>query len=279
MNPISKAVQEVKYRIPRQVLEAVFVDGSRHFLPSLAASMENQIENLVIRPRVLVDCNLIGGQEITVALEGLAFEHPYNYTTVIRIPKSRTQERRINSVRNVSFFNTAALGGPYAGAAAMTSNVMGSALSDNGAVVSSAASLMASFDKIPQTSTSRVRLIAENTILIDDGIIIPTNSWLRCVLEMDENLSSLPLRSYRAFSTLVEHAVKAYIYNEMVVTIDQSRLHYGQELGRFKDIIDSYADANQNYQDFLRDRMEAIFLMSDEASYTRFIKMVVGGQR
>jgi hypothetical protein len=279
MNPIAKAIQEVKYTIPLEILEKAFIDGSRYWRPTLLNSLEAQIENLVVRPRVLIDMNLISGQEVLVPLEGLIFERPYQYTTVISIPKSRTQQRRINSVRNVTFFNVAAIGGLYGGLSGLSSNVPGLAAEDNTAAVSVTASLMASFDKIPQTSTSHVSLIAENTILINDGLMIPSNSFLRCALETDENLSSLPLRSYRYFSTLVTHAVKAYIYNLLVIKMDKGEIFFGAELGRFKEIVDSYVDSNQNYMDFLREKMESTLLMSDEASYNRYIKMVVGGQR
>jgi hypothetical protein len=279
VNPISKAIAEVKYRIPRALLQKVFVDGSTYWRPTMASSVEAQIENLVIRPRVLVDCNLISGQEAMIPLEGLIFERPYQYTTVITIPKNRTQNRRINSVRNVTFFNAAAIGGQYGGMAGATGGYMGLNAQDNTATVAVAAALMASYDKIPQTSTARVSLIAENTILINDGLMIPTNSFLRCVIENDDQLSTLPLRSYRYFSNLVEYAVKAYIYNEVVVAMDKGEIFYGAELGIFKEIVSSYADANQNYQDYLKDKMESTLLMSDEASYSRYIKMVVGGHR
>lgn len=279
MNPVAKSIQEVKWRIPRAILEKVFVSSGQYWRPSMAESLEAQIENLVIRPRVMVDCNLIGGQQTSIPLEGLTFEMPYQYTTVVHIPKARTQGRRINSVRNVTFFNAAAVGGLYGGSTGMGMGASGNTAQDNTAAVSVAASLMASFDKIPQTSTSRVSLIAENTILINEGMIIPSNSFLLCTLEMDEQLSNLPLRSYRYFSNLVEFAVKAYIYNEIIVTMDKGELFYGQELGSFKEIVSGYADANQNYQDYLKDKMESTLLMSDEASYSRFIKMVVGGQR
>ena len=278
-NPISKAIAEVKYRIPRQILEKVFVDGSRFYRPTLAASMEAQIENLVIRPRVLVDCNLIGGIQANIPLEGLNYEMPYQYTTVIHIPKDRTNGRSINSVRNVTFFNAAQAGALYGGAAAAAGFLSNNNSVDNTAAVTAAAGVMASYDKIPLTSTSRVSLIAENTILISEAGFLPTNSYLRCILENDTDLNNLPLRAYRFFSNLVEYAVKAYIYNALVIEIDAGELRYGQNLGAFKDVVSSYADANQNYLDYLKDKMESTLFMADEASYSRFIKMMVGGNR
>lgn len=282
MNPIRKAVYEMRARIPRQILEKVFVDGSRYYRNNLQTSLEEQIETLVIRPRVLVDCNLIGGQEVLVPLAGLVQERPLDYTTVINIPKDRTQGRSINSVLNVTFFNSAAIAG-YVGAGVVGMGSLGGGTGyngrDNSAMTATAASVMAAMDKIPMTSTSRVQLIAENTILIRDGINIPDNSFLRCVVASDENLSGLPMRAYRYFSQLVEYAVKAYIYTELIIELDAGELRYGQNLGIFKEIVSSYADANQNYVDYLSTTMEKVFLQSDDETQARFLKLIMGGPR
>lgn len=278
MNPITKAVAEIKYRVPRAILEKVFIDGSTYWRSTQHSSIEKQIETLVIRPRVLVDCNLIGGTQALIPLEGLERESPTVQTTVIHIPKDRTRGLSINSVLNVSFFNSAS-GVGFGGGGGYGGGVSYSAGQDQSAMMAAAAGVMSSFDKIPMTSTSRVQLIAENTILITDSLILPPGSVLRCILADDESLSSLQLRSYRHFSTLVEHAVKAYIYNALIVEMDTAELRYGQGIGMFKEIVSGYADANQNYQDYLRDVWEAVAFMNDDQTYRRYAKLMLGGNR
>ena len=282
MSPIKKAIMEVRYRVPPQLLEKVFVDCSQFYRTTGRASMEDQIETLVIRPRVLVDCNLVGGVETLIPLLDLEQQRPLQYTTVIHIPKSRTQGKSINSVLNVTFFNSAAIAG-YAGAGIVGMGSMGGGTgyngSDNSALMAATAGMMSAFDKIPMTSTSRVDLIAENTILINDGINLPNNSYLRCILANDEDLSGLQLRSYPFFCNLVEYAVKAYIYNQLIITMDTGELFYGQNLGVFKEIVTSYADANQNYNDYLRDVMQAVFIHQEPLQSLRLIKLLVGGNR
>lgn len=282
MNPIKKAISEVRYRIPRDILEKVFIDGSTYYRSTIRSTVDEQIESLVIRPRVLVDCNLVGGTQAMIPLDGLPQERPLNYTTVIHIPKDRTRGLSINSALSVGFFNSAAVAS-YAGSGVPGMGSYNTGIgqwgTDSSAMMGAAAGVMAAFDKIPMTSTSQVQLIAENTILIRDGINIPSNSFLRCVLANDENLSALPLRSYRHFSNLVEYAVKAYIYNELIITMDAGELRYGQNLGMFKEIVSSYSDANQNYLDSLRDNFEAVMLMSDSPTYQRFLKLAIGGNR
>lgn len=278
MNPISKALAEIKYRIPRAVLEKAFLNASMRWYGTLAANVEHQIEHLVIRPRVMVDCNLSHGVERLIPLEGLAFQQPYQNATVIHIPKTLTQNRSIISALSVVFFNPG-IGGNGLGQLAGYAGTTGAAFQpDNSAAMAAAAQLMASYDKIPKTSTERVQLIAENTILVDDNMMLPGNSWLRCVIEHDENMANLPLKAYRQFSTAVELATKAYIYNTLVIEMDRGQLHAGLELGSFKNVVDTYADAEANYQDFMAKRMGAVLFMSDEIGYNRFIRTIVGNR-
>jgi hypothetical protein len=77
---------------------------------------------------------------------------------------------------------------------------------------------------------------------------------------------------------LVEFAVKAYIYNELIVDIDMGELQGGQQLGIFKQIVEGYADAEQNYQDKLKSWM-AISVMNDTPAFHRYLKLSVGANR
>ena len=148
---------------------------------------------------------------------------------------------------------------------------------ENTALMSSMQALVASYDKIPMTSTARCQLIAENTILIRDSIGFAPNGWLRCVLANDENLGNIQLRSYKHFSQLVEYAVKSYIYNELIINLDQGELQGGQTIGVFKEIIQGYSDAEQNYKDYLTDVWEAVAFMNDSEGYSRYVRLILGG--
>jgi len=141
-------------------------------------------------------------------------------------------------------------------------------------------SVMDALGPIPITSTAYVQLIAENTIMVRDSIILPANSYLRCVLAMDEDLSHLQLRSYPAFSKLVEYAVKSYIFNQYIIQMDIAELQGGHNLGRFKEVVDSYSDAEENYQTYLKEVMQKVLFMNDLGeSYKRTLKILIGTQR
>lgn len=267
MSPITKAIDEVMFTIPRPVLEAVFINRTQNFR-ALPVGLDEQILNLVVRPRVMVDCNLVGGTEAFVSLDGLDVARINEWSSVYRIPKTRTQGRSIMSVLNITFNHPLAV-----------LNYGVNASCQNTPLMQAARGLLDVHGPIPINSTARVQLIGENVVMVRDTTALPANVYLRCILANDETLSHIQARSYRPFAKLVGLAVKAYIYNEYVIEMDMGELYGGQQLGQFKATIERYVDAEELYQTFLDEKMSKILFMSDEESFSRFTRLVVGGRR
>lgn len=272
MNPITKAIDEVKFRIPRQILNIVFADKFYNVRQARANSMDDHILNRVIRPRVLENCDLVGGLEASIPLEGLKFEYTENlYHTVVHIPKARTQGRTINSVLNVAFVSPAMVS--VLGTNGMYTDCSTSAVAIGGQAAMNAMTPTAS------PSTARVQLIGENTVLIHDNLTGFGIGYLNCVLGNDEYMSHLQIRSFLPFCRLCELAVKSYIYNEYVVTLDQGQVQGGHEIGAFKSVIEGYADAETMYQEFLSTKWARVALMNDTISHNKYLRLLVGGFR
>ena len=262
-----KALSEIKFRLPRAILDAVFIRRN-HAWRNVPISLDEAILNSVIRPRVMVDCNLVGGTEVFIPLNGVPVDRTNDYTTVYRIPKSRTQNRSITSVLNITFTDPNRSSAYGVGATSGSSTML-----------QTGQAVMDAMGSIPITSSAHVQLIAENVVMVRDTILLPDNIYLRCILENDENFSHLQLKSYRAFADLVTFAVKAYIYNEYIIAMDMGELFAGQQLGRFKEIIDGYADAEELYQTYIREKWTKISFMNDTESYQRHLKKIIGGNR
>lgn len=267
MNALRKALDDIKFTIPRTILDTVFVKRHTNYRTS-APSLDEQILNHVIRPRVYIDSNLVGGAEILVSLIGLQGEEVSSTDMVYRIPKSLTQNRTIMSVLNVTYVdaNSMASAGAYA-----TCGVS--------AEQSAAQQLLDAVTPLPLISTARVSIIGENVVLIRDSIRIPTNSYLRCIVAHDEAMSHIQPRSYKAFCKLVEYAVKSYIYNEYIIELDMGELRGGHNLGKFKEKIEEYSDAEELYDTYLREKWQKIAFQNDRESHTRFLKLTIGGPR
>lgn len=270
MNPIKKAVDDIRFRIPRPILNLVFQENSFNWRNS-PISLDEQIINKVIRSKVLPDCNLVGGAEVFISLDGVPSEMTSDFTTVYYIPKERTQNRSINTVLSMSYLTGAAL-------AALGGTTGFSSCSATPGVIAAQA-MMNSFSMIPPVSTANISLIGENTVLVRDTAPPIGFGFLRCILENDEQMSHLQLRSIPDFSTLCTLACKAYIYNEYIVTLDRGQLYGGHDIGVVKQIIEGYADTSELYETFLRERWQKVSFMNDRESMTRMIKLQIGGMR
>ena len=268
MSAISKALTDIKYIIPVEVLNLAFNDDTPYYRKQ-PISLDEIILLKVIRPRVLYDCNMVGGQEALVPLDGLLPDYSDSYTQIYTIPKNRTDNRSIMSALSISYF-------PYAGAygSAGVNYSTAGALSQ-GILASTAQRAMDSYSATPPVSVAYVDLIGENVIMFRDSYRMTQAYFLRCVLANEDNLNNINIRSYSNFSKLCELAIKSYIYTTMVVKIDQAYLQGGQQLGAVKEIIDEYKDSEQMYQDYLKQTWASVSKMNDIMNYNRFIKLQI----
>ena len=270
MLALKKAVEEVRWQIPPEILKVVFMSRIQNWR-STASSLDEQIMLNVIRPRVLMDANIVGGTEINVPLEGLQAQIVDNYMAVYNIPKSRTQGRSIMSVSSISYASMSA-----------TSLIAASqafSVCSQTPVLAAGQALFDSVNTIPNISSARVSLIGENVILVQDTAVPMAYGFITCTIANDENLNNIQMRSILNFADLCVLAVKAYIYNEYRIKIDQGFISGGQEIGAFKDIIEEYRDANQMYRDYLRNTWQKVAYMNDRVKMTRRIRSQAGSWR
>jgi hypothetical protein len=262
MDAIQKALLDVKNKIPRQILERVFITNTLGGVHT-PVSLDYRIREVIIEGRVIPDCNLVGGTETTIPLFNVVPKHIDTYNTVYRVPKSMTQNRTINRVLHLSFGQNGVIG--YSHPLQFNPSAAMDALEG----------MVAALTPIPMTSTHYVSLIGENTVLVRDVMRLPGNLFLRCVLEADSEFSHLKPTSIPAFSKLVEFATKAYIYNNLVIEMDQAELQGGVSLGRFREIVDNYADANELYDQHFEEVWRKVALFNDPEAFKRHLKHLV----
>lgn len=264
---VSYAIDHVKFVIPRPILEKVFLQRSV-WARAQPMTIDAHIFNEVIRARVLPACDMIGGTEVYIDLGDVPMERVDLYTTVYRIPKEKTQGRSIMNVLNITFSDPTGV--------TNMSNPLGC---QNTEMLNAGQAVMNAMGTLPITSTSQIQLIGDNVVLVRDVTQMPANLYLRCTIAYDETMANLQPRSYRYFAKLTEYAVKAYVYNEYIIQMDVGELHGGQQLGRFKEIIDGYSEAEELYQTYLYEKMGKIFRLNDTESLGRLYRTVIGGRR
>lgn len=264
MNAISYALNMVTRQIPPSILQLAFVSNFAH-ITTVPISINSRIREVVIKDRVLVDINIIGGTHITVPLDGLPQERIENNAIVVRIPKDRTQGRSIISAHSVAFGSAAIAG--------YSSNP----LSQTGDVGNAQQQLLNGISSIPYISEAQVTLLTENVVMIQGVNMMSGMFFLRCEVENDSNLNNIKRRSYLAFGKLVTLAVKSYIHNALVVAIDIGYIEGGATIGRISEIINDYAEAEADYLEFLETKWSKVSKLNDSETVEQLVRISTGG--
>jgi hypothetical protein len=271
MNAIQHALNEIKHIIPMPVLKEAFQNdiirretwGRRH---APMVSIDHVIREKVVEGRVIPGMNLISGQRELIPMNGLVQEAQDDWAIVIEIPKNRTNGRAITAVyAMVTGTPTGSLGGSV-------SMQFGAS---NG-IVDGLRAAKQSREAMPLMSDANIQLIADNTILIRSPLRLAGTLYLDCQLENDANLSHIPAAAWKHFRKLVEYAVKAYIYNNLIIPMDEAQIAGGMSIGRFKEIVDGYSDCNELYEEQMN-KWQKIAILSDPLSHQDHIQSIVGG--
>jgi hypothetical protein len=265
MQPLQRALSVVKFSIPRAVLAYTFQEFNNGWRQN-PASLDEQMLLQCIRPRILVDCDLVGGIEVFISLSGLPYETFNDYIFVYHIPKERTMGRSILSPLSVGYVENVT--------SMINSGLNYSPIRQDSVIAATA--VLNSFSSFPILSTAELQLIGENTVMIRNQSNIVNMNILRCVMSNSEDLNDLQLRSIPAFTQLCVLGVKSYIYNKVIVELNKGELSGGQELGVFKEIISTYADAEAQYQDYLINVWQKVTFMNDPIAQQRLIKLMMG---
>lgn len=271
MNAIQYTINEIKHRIPMAILKEAFQNDlirketwGRRNAP--VVSIDHVIREKVIEGRVIPGMNLISGQRELVSLVGLMQDQQDDWSLVMEIPKVRTGGRSITAVfAMVTGTPTGALGGSVSMQFGQSSGI-----------VDSLKAMQQSRQAMPLMSDSNIQLIGDNTILIRSPLRLAGTMYLDCQLENDAVLSHVPPAAWRHFKKLCEFAVKAYIYNNIIIPMDEAQIAGGMSIGQFKQIVDQYADCNDLYDEAMK-KWEKVAIMSDPLAHQDHIQSIMGG--
>lgn len=272
MNPIQFALRECMQRIPPPILDSMFVktvsrnhNWARLHAPVL--SMDHQIRDKVIEGRVLPNINLISGQRELIPLSGLVPSTQTDFSQTLHIPKERTNGRSIVAAFSLVIgTQTGAMNGAFNTSYAGQTSGMGEAMR----------AVEQSRSPIPILSDANLNLISENTISMRAPLRLAGVSWLDCLLEHNQQLTTVPPGAYRHFANLAVAACKAYIYNNIIIPMDEAEIIGGMGLGQFRNIVENYSDQEEMFQQLLL-VWENVSIMSDPLQHMDHIQTISGG--
>lgn len=275
MNARQYALNEVRKRIPAQILDMVFKPKTS-ISPKMRWMRTNKIESIdsiinttVIEDRVNLDCNLKGGKEIHIPLEGVKYDEIDAHTRVYYIPFSLTDNRLIVSALTLNYIR-------YNGILQSNSNRL-SSTGAGGSLLNAARDMYRGMASMQVVSTANCEIIGDNVIVVKDTVRHMSDQLsMTVVLENDKAMTNLKPTAYKPYAKLVELATKAHIYNELAVTLDQGQLHVGKELGKIREIVDSYSDAQDQYDEFYAEKWGKVSFTNDRGRMYGYVSSMIG---
>ena len=263
MNAITYALDDLEgFHVSSEILNLAFKEF-QPLISSIVTSIHEIITNEIIRRKVLVDSNIVGGEEIDIFLDKCNVQHIYEQNeTVIRVPKELTGNRTI--IEPLSL-------------------VLNTYIAGNGMLTGGTSNLFGNMQKLTATATgpdviqtSKMQMIGENTILVQSSSALFTNGILRVSIENSSNLDNIGTRFNLVFSKLVRQAVKMYIYNSTRVKANQGVLYGGHELSIVSDIMNEYGDQESMYYETLTKEWAKCQFINSEKNMTSYIGMMLG---
>ena len=103
-----------------------------------------------------------------------------------------------------------------------------------------------------QTTTPTPILLTGDLVRLDPPMMTHLDWLLLARINYDENFTNMDVNLIPIFADLCILAIKQYIYMNNMFAVDRTYLSGGQELGVYKQFVESYADASQQFIDRLK---------------------------
>lgn len=268
-DPIQLALQRIYFKIPREILDATFTPMIRQM------TLDMCIINDVIHSVVLPDCNNGGGKLTKIPLtiqNAICLDPPIPYSlgvsntwSVYRILPHARENRSINAA--ISIRIPYSLAGNGIGDQSIAGMGTGRHLSDMACLA------LNSHTHTDHIATPTPILLAGDVVKLNPPQLSHLDWILECRIAYDENFTNMDVNIIPTFGELVVAAVKAFIYNKMIFAIDRTYLSGGQELGIFKQIVESYADQYDRYEELIK-QFNSISVLEPERIRTLITYMV-----
>ena len=268
MNALLYSINEIQNQIPYELLSAGFIIDETPETINLT-SLDDKILRKLLKKRVLIDANIVGGIETIIPLNNTQPSYFEYFYTVYNIPSELTMNKEIISALGLSYL-------PGNGYYSTMNNLGG--MTDLGSInpINNVANRIGNAAASSGVLTNaHLELIGYNTILVYANYRTLINFGVRVVLENETNLNNIQPRSYKNFSFMCVLATKAYLYNKLIIPVNSGYLVFGQDLGIFKSILESYSDAEEQYRTYIKEIWGATAYMNDTTRYNRLISSLI----
>ena len=258
----------IRMNIPVEVLELAFPQRRG----STPVSLEERMMIDCIRPIIMTDMNILGGEMayVNLSLCNVVATADFSYNEqigsfIIEVPKTVTNNKSIVAVYSLVMGEY--LNGPNNGLDAYNHCVS--------PVVSEGVRLMSVVDRTSVVQTARLELVGENKVLIEAYPPYVYYGTLKVNLSNNANLENIQPSYYPHTAELITLGLKRYIYNKLKIQLDVGHIYAGHEIPGFQEIVDSYADADELYKEKLK-VWGKIGVLNDSRKMAQYTATMIG---
>lgn len=259
VDPVRQALIRIYHTIPKPILEAAF----RNIAEDDTSSLDSLIIDKVFVARMRDDLSVRCGKVFRLLLEHswchyASSPSPYalglsGTFSVYHIPPEAREHRDIAAVMEVRF--------PYN--LGQQTNFYSDCSTKGNTLSSLACAALSSQTFSNALVVPRANLRAGNVIKLEPPQFNFVPWQVKVRLKYDDSFTNLEVSETGQFPKLAEYAVKAYIYNTLIMEIETNTVVRGLELGIVREIVSSYTDAGEKYDEQLLEFAGASVLDGD----------------
>lgn len=250
--------------IPIEILELAFPKK----YPTDITQLDERMLTQFLRPVVMMDMSLIGGVQTQIKVADCSMtaidtlDMMGNGSFIITVPKTLTAGRSIVSVYSLIFGPSVYQNSMYTPPCISPTMVearklMGTQLPNN------------------IIQTARLEIVRENQVLVEGYPPYIQDGLLICSIANNAMLENIQPPYYMAVAEMFTLGLKMYIYNTLRVKLDKGFIYAGHDLSIIKDIVDSYSDAGEMYQE-KRQIWARIAVLNDSRKMTTVTATMIG---
>jgi len=250
-NPVQEAIQHTKNKIPLKLIKLA-IDSHKSVVDPFnkdgISSIESDMEKYVIKTVVKPKCDIEGGkikecmlyQSMVIPTENresdLLFRRAIN--TVYRIPPEEREGRDISKVISVRYKTMSGIDplSPY------------SVVNGSSALINQARSVLGGQTNSDVLIPPTVELLGTDIVRLATPIINHINWVLQFQLAYPDNFFNIERSSWSYFSDMVLYATQEFIWNNLVIEIDQAAMRSGVPIGSIRDLVYEYKDAHEKFE-------------------------------
>lgn len=261
MNTISYLLSRIHREIPYEILDIGFSGNEFNRYTNL----DKRIKQKIIDEILIPDLNLCSQEVVYIPLAACDIIEQTDERVILRVPPEKTNNRSLISVRNISPNNL----GTYT-----DHNMLNEY--ENSTLMPSSIKMLNSNSNAMVYQTSAVELIGENTFVINEGLYVIEDLYLKAVVANDPNLNNVPPTYYDALSELAIYATQYYIYKTTVINMKVGQYGNGHTHEFIREIIGEYKDANQSYKEYYRTKWKKMAYMMNGKNMDTHIASMFG---